>query len=185
VEGVFLKAVPPMTFQLTISGGNEMDYRIIEKAAFYIVGIKKRVSLQYEGVNPEISAMWQSLTEDMITELKRLSSVEPTGLLNASVNFTEGRAEGTELDQYIGVATNKPASETWQTLAVPASTWGVFTARGKFPGALQSVWGRIYSEWFPMSGYEVSEGPEILWNESKDTTLPDFHSEIWIPIVKQ
>jgi AraC family transcriptional regulator len=185
MEGVFLKAVPPMTFQLTISGGNEMDYRIIEKEAFYIVGIKKRVSLQYEGVNPEISAMWQSLTEDMITELKRLSSVEPTGLLSASVNFTEGRAEGTELDQYIGVATNKPASETWQTLAVPASTWGVFTARGKFPEALQSVWGRIYSEWFPMSGYEVSEGPEILWNESKDTTLPDFHSEIWIPIVKK
>jgi AraC family transcriptional regulator len=185
VEGVFLKAVPPMTFQLTISGGNEMDYRIIEKEAFYIVGIKKRVSLQYEGVNPEISAMWQSLTEDMITELKRLSSVEPTGLLNASVNFTEGRAEGAKLDQYIGVATNKPASETWQTLSVPASTWGVFTARGKFPEALQSVWGRIYSEWFPMSGYEVSEGPEILWNESKDTTLPDFHSEIWIPIVKK
>jgi AraC family transcriptional regulator len=141
--------------------------------------------LQYEGVNPEISAMWQSLTEDMISKLKRLSRIEPRGLLNASVNFTEGRAEGTELDQYIGVATHESASETWQTLSVPASTWGVFTARGKFPEQLQSVWGRIYSEWFPMSGYEVSEGPEILWNESKDTTPPDFHSEIWIPIVKK
>jgi len=185
VEGVLLKAVPPMTFQLTIQGGNKMDYRIIDKAAFYIVGLKQRVSLQYEGVNPEIAAMWASLTEDDIKALKQLSNVEPSGLLSASVNFTEGRAEGTQLDQLIGVAVNEPHAGKWQVLAVPASTWAVFTARGKFPEALQSVWGRIYSEWFPMSGYEISEGPEILWNESKDTTLPDYHSEIWIPIVKQ
>lgn len=185
MEGVLLKAVPPMTFQLTIQGGNEMDYRIIEKDAFYIVGLKQRVSLRYEGVNPEIAAMWASLTEDDIRTLKQLSNVEPSGLLSASLNFTEGRAEGTELDQFIGVASNAPHAGKWQVLAVPASTWGVFTARGKFPDELQSVWARIYSEWFAISGYEISEGPEILWNESKDTSLPNYHSEIWIPIVKR
>lgn len=185
MEGAALKAVPPVTFQLTIQGGNEMDYRIVEKDAFYIVGLKKRVSLIYHGVNPEIAAMWASLTEDDIRALKQMSTMEPTGLLSASVNFTEGRAEGTELDQYIGVATATPHSEKWHVLAVPPSTWGVFTARGTFPDALQNVWGRIYSEWFAMSGYEIAEGPEILWNESKDTSAPDFHSEIWIPIVKK
>lgn len=185
LEGAALKAVPPMTFQLTIQGGNEMDYRIVEKEAFYIVGLKKRVSLLYHGVNPEIAAMWASLTEEDIKALKALSNVEPHGLVSASVNFTEGRAEGTELDHYIGVAASEPHAEKWQVLAVPASTWGVFTARGKFPDALQSVWARIYSEWFAVSGYEISDGPEMLWNESKDTSLPDFHSEIWIPIVKK
>lgn len=185
LEGAALKAVPPMTFQLTIQGGNEMDYRIVEKEAFYIVGLKKRVSLLYHGVNPEIAAMWASLTEEDIKALKALSKVEPHGLVSASVNFTEGRAEGTELDHYIGVAASEPHAEKWQVLAVPASTWGVFTARGKFPDALQSVWARIYSEWFAVSGYEISDGPEMLWNEGKDTSLPDFHSEIWIPIVKK
>lgn len=185
VEGVSLKAVPPMTFQLTIQGGNEMDYRIIEKEAFTIVGLKRTVSLQYNGVNPEIAAMWASLTEDDIHTLKALSTIEPRGMLNASVNFTEGRGEGTALDQYIGVATTESPAEKWDVLAVPASTWAVFTARGKFPDELQSVWDRIYSEWFSMSGYEVSEGPEILWNESKDTSLPNYHSEIWIPVVKK
>jgi AraC family transcriptional regulator len=186
-EGVSLKAFPPMTFQLTIQGGNEMDYRIIDKEAFYIVGLKQRVSLQYNGVNPEIAAMWASLTEDDIRMLKAMSNVEPRGLLSASVNFTEGRAEGTQFDQMIGVAADQAANGKWESLAVPASTWAVFTARGKFPDALQSVWGRIYSEWFPMLGlgYEISEGPEILWNESKDTTLPNYHSEIWIPVVKK
>lgn len=184
-EGIRLKAVPPMTFQLTIQGGNEMDYRIVEKEPFYIVGLMKRVTLVYNGVNPEIAAMWQSLTEEDIQALKAMSNIEPAGMLSASTNFTEGRAEGSQLDQYIGVATTQPPAGKWQGLAVPASTWGVFTARGKFPDALQNVWGRIYAEWFPMSGYEVSPGPEMLWNASKDTSLPDYHSEIWIPIMKK
>ena len=185
MEGVALKAVPPMTFQLTIQGGNEMDYRIIEKEAFYIVGLMRRITLQYSEVNPEVTAMWSSLTPEDIAELKGMANVEPIGMLNASVNFAEGRGEGSQLDQYIGVAAREPGAGKWQSLAVPASTWGVFTARGKFPDELQSVWGRIYSEWFPVSGYEVSPGPEILWNASKDTSLPDYHSEIWIPIVKK
>jgi AraC family transcriptional regulator len=180
---VALKAVPPMTFRLSIQGAEDMEYRIVQKDAFYFVGIKKRVSLQYEGVNPEIAAMWDSLTPDGIKALKALSNVEPTGLLSASLNFTEGRAEGTYLDQYIGVATTEANSDRWEVLAVPASTWAVFTARGKFPDTLQNVWGRIFSEWFPMSGYEISEGPELLWNEGKDTSSPDYHSEIWIPVI--
>ncbi|WP_346989112.1 GyrI-like domain-containing protein, partial [Bacillus sp. SW7] len=49
----------------------------------------------------------------------------------------------------------------------------------------QNVWGRIYSEWFPSSNYELAEGPEILWNESKDVSSPNFRSEIWIPVLKK
>ncbi|MBN2472550.1 MAG: AraC family transcriptional regulator [Anaerolineae bacterium] len=184
-DGVLLKAIPPMTFQMTIQGGNKMDYRIVEKEAFYIIGIKKRVSLLYNGVNPEIAAMWASLTEEDIRALKQLSSVEPAGLLSASTNFTEGRAEGAALDQFIGVAAAQPHAGKWDVLAVQASAWAVFTVRGPFPDALQDVWARIFSEWFPVSGYELNEGPEILWNESKDTSLPDYHSEIWIPVVKR
>ncbi|MDJ1630817.1 hypothetical protein QNN00_11710 [Bacillus velezensis] len=40
-NGHSLKAYPRMTFQLSIKGGNEMNYRIEEKEAFRIVGIKK------------------------------------------------------------------------------------------------------------------------------------------------
>jgi AraC family transcriptional regulator len=184
-NGTMLKAVPPMTFRLTVQGGNEMDYRIVEKEPFYIVGLKRRVALQYNGVNPGIQAMWESLTPDDITELKQLSSAEPKGLLSASLNFSDGRSEGGELDHYIGVATVEAPSGKWQALPVASSTWAVFTAIGTFPEALQNVWGRIYSEWFAMSGYELSEGPEILWNESKDTTLPNYRSEIWIPVIKK
>ena len=184
-NGHSLKAYPQMTFQLSIKGGNEMNYRIEEKEAFRIVGIKKRVPIIFSGVNPEIASMWESLDGEMINKLKKLSNVTPLGLISASTNFSEGRMEEKgELDHYIGAATTKECPNNLAQLEVPASTWAVFEAIGPFPDTLQDVWGRIYSEWFPSSNYEQMEGPEILWNEDKNITSPTFKSEIWIPILK-
>lgn len=185
-SGYSLKAYPPMSFQLSIKGGMEMNYRIEEKEAFRIIGLKKRVPLIFNGVNPEIASMWQSLNENIINELKSLSNVEPLGLLSASTNFSEGRMEEKgELDHYIGVATTKECPSNFSILEVPATTWAVFEAVGPFPETLQNVWGRIYSEWFPSSNYELVEGPEILWNESKVVSSPTFRSEIWIPVKRK
>lgn len=183
-SGQPLKAFPRLTFQLTLKGVSEMNYRIVEKDAFAIVGLMKRVKLIYEGVNPEIAAMWQSLDEPTIATLKALSNVEPQGMISASTNFSEGRQEGGELEHYIGVATTAVAPAGLARLEVAATTWAVFESVGPFPETLQNIWGRIYAEWFPTSGYEQVQGPEILWNEGKDVTSPTFRSEIWIPVKK-
>ncbi|ALL21241.1 AraC family transcriptional regulator [Bacillus tropicus] len=181
-----LKAYSPMTFQLSIQGGNEMNYRIEEKESFRIIGITKRVPIVFNGVNEEIASMWKSLNPDVIQTLKSLSNMEPTGIISASTNFSEGRMEEKgEFDHYIGVATTKDCPEQFKQLEVAASTWAIFEAVGPFPDALQNVWGRIYSEWFPSSNYELAEGPEILWNEQKDTSSPNFKSEIWIPVLRK
>lgn len=181
--GQLFKAYPRLTFQLTVQGGEAMIYRIVEKDAFRIVGLMKRVPIVFNGVNPEIAAMWQSLNGELIQELKSLSNVEPSGLISASVHFSEGRMEEKgELDHYIGAATTKEAPEHLACLEVPAQTWAVFESVGPFPGTLQTIWGRIYSEWFPSSNYELAAGPEILWNQDKDVTNPAFRSEIWIPV---
>lgn len=186
VHGQPLKAFPRMTFQLTVKGGNEMNYRMEEKEAFRIVGLQKRVPIIFEGVNPEIAAMWGSLDMELIGRLKALSNTAPLGMISASVNFSEGRMEEKgELDHYIGVATSLECPEPFSQLEVPAATWAVFEAVGPFPGTLQDIWGRIYSEWFPSSNYELVQGPEILWNESSDTSSQAYRSEIWIPVAKK
>lgn len=181
---IILKAFPPMTFQLTIKGGNEMDYRIVEKDAFKIVGLKKRITLIFEGTNHQIDSIVQGLTAENIKELKSLCDIEPKGMLSVSTNFSERTVEGSKLDQYVGVATTKEASDQWDVLEVDAANWAVFTAIGEFPKELQDTWARIYSEWFPTSGYELTGGPEILWNESPDTSKSNYKSEIWVPVRK-
>lgn len=181
-SNTMLKAIPPMFFQLTIQGGVAMNYRIVEKEAFRIIGFKKRITLQFEGVNHQLDDLVQRLTPEVIAELKSLSNMEPTGILNVSANFTDRTNEGTELDQYIGIATTNAANLSYDALQVPASSWAVFEVVGEFPKAVQDTWASIYAQWFPSSGYELTGGPEMLWNEGPDTSKPDFRSEIWIPV---
>jgi len=139
-NGHSLKAYPPMSFQLSIKGGSEMNYRIEEKEAFHIIGIKKRVPIIFNGVNPEIASMWKSLDEKTINELKNLSNVEPLGLLSASANFSEGRLEEKgELDHYIGAATTRECPDNLTQLNVDASTWAVFEAVGPFPNTAKCL----------------------------------------------
>lgn len=184
-RGKSLKAFPRMTFQLSIRGGNEMNYRIEQKEAFNIVGIKKRVPIIFEGENPNITAMWKSFTMDKIEQLKKLSNVEPKGMIQASTNFSEGRMEEKgELDHYIGVATTQVCPEDFIKLEIPALTWAIFESTGPFPSILQETWGKVYSEWFPSSNYQLIEGPEILSIKSKDLTSTSVKSEIWIPVKK-
>lgn len=185
-ENTKLKAYPKMTFQLSIKGGYEMNYRVVEKESFKIVGFKKRIPIIFNGVNPEIAKMYGLLTPTTIEQLKVLSNVEPSGIISASTNFSEERMEESgALDHYIGVATTSREATGFDELIVATSTWAVFESIGPFPETLQNVWGRIYSEWFPASGYEAVEGPEILWNENKDTKNPKYRSEIWIPVKKK
>jgi AraC family transcriptional regulator len=184
-NGQPLKAYPQMTFQLSIKGGNEMNYRIEQKEPFTIVGIMKRVPIIFEGENPEITAMWKSLTMEKIDQLKKISNIEPIGMIQASINFSEGRMEEKgELDQYIGVATTQECPENFSKLEVPAMTWAIFESSGPFPSTLQETWGRIYSEWFPSSNYQATDGPEILSIKNRDLTSPTVKSEIWIPVLK-
>ena len=161
-----------------------MHYRIVEKEAFQIAGVKKRITLIYEGVNPQMNDLWAKLREEDFVQLKELCDTEPKGILCVSANFTQGREEGTQLDQFIGVATTRDIPGRWEVLPVSAATWAVFTAVGPFPKALQDTWARIYAEWFPTSRYQMTGGPELLWNESRDTSLPNYKSELWIPVTQ-
>jgi len=181
-SNTMLKTISPLSFQLTIKGGKEMNYRIVEKEAFHVVGFKKRIPLQFVGVNTHMNDLVNKLTPEVITELKAMNNVEPVGIVNASANFTDRTVEGTELDQYIGIATTEATVAKYDVLKVSASVWAVFEVVGPFPKALQDTWANIYAQWFPSSGYELAEGPEMLWNESPDTSNPNYRSEIWIPV---
>lgn len=180
-----LKAFPPMTFQLTIRGGKKMEYRIVHNGAFRIVGFKKRIALQFEGVNKQMDSLAAKPTPEKIAELKSLCNMEPGGMLSVSANFSERTTEGTELDQYIGVATTSAPPQGYDILEVAETDWAVFSITGPFPKAMQDTWAQIYAEWLPSSNYQLTGGPELLWHESPDLTKPDCKCEIWIPVERK
>lgn len=161
-----------------------MNVRIMDKQSFNIIGFKKNISIQFEGINPEIASIWQKLNPTNIPILKGMCDQEPRGIISASYNFSSDRMQekGT-LDHMIGVITNQ-SNPDFDRLEVPSYTWAIFDITGPFPETLQKTWGQIYSEWFLSVPYESVNGPEIVWHEHPDTSDPMYHSQIWIPIRK-
>ncbi|GGP12102.1 AraC family transcriptional regulator [Oceanobacillus neutriphilus] len=181
-----LKAFPKLTFQLTIQGGAEMNYRIVEKEAFKIIGVSKQVPIQFKGVNPEIEKLAQSITESQKGKMHQYANLEPGQVINASYHFDEGRMqEEGYLNHMIGVMTNEKGSfEGLDVLEVPAYTWAIFSSQGSFPETMQETWAKIASEWLPSSDYELVKAPEISVVEDY-SNLDNVYSEIWMAVRKK
>ena len=162
-----------------------MEHRIIHRKDFYIVGLKKRIALIFEGENHQIDSLYEALNEEKKEKLLALNDVEPKGILNVSANFSDRTKENSELDQYLGVASSSEGSDAFSSLHIEESDWAIFPSQGKYPETVQNTWARIYAEWLPPSYYELTGGAEILWTEDGDKTKPDYKSEIWIPVRKK
>ncbi len=181
------KPFPKLSFVITIKGGNTMDYRIEEKPAFYLVGVSKRVPMQFEGVNNAIVELAMSITKEQREEMHALQNMEPRQVVNASYEADAGfiKEEG-ELTHLIGVLTTKEdVSDRLVKVPVEACTWAVFPNEGPFPSTLQTTMARVYSEWLPSSDYEVINLPSFSFTKMDPQKENYAYSEVWTPIRKK
>ncbi|MFC8725585.1 AraC family transcriptional regulator [Streptomyces bacillaris] len=184
--GAVLRSQQRLTFRLVVEGSSAMNYRLVEKGEFRVVGRRARVPLIHEGPNPAIAEFIRSIGGEELERIAALSDQEPAGLVGVSDQLDPSRAEGTELDYYHGVVrgpepTDEGPEEGLDSLPVPAGTWAVFTNDGEFPQALQYLWRDVFTQWFPSNPYASRPGPEILsvrlYEEGKRAA-----AELWIPV---
>lgn len=181
------KSFPKLSFIITVKGGNTMEYRIVEKPAFYLVGVSKRVPMQFEGVNSAIVELAKSITEEQREEMHALQNLEPCQVVNASYDADAGflKEEG-ELTHLIGVLTTKEeVSDRLEKVPVEACSWAVFPNEGPFPAALQSTMAKVYSEWLPVSGYEIINAPAFSFTKMNEHKKDYAYSEVWTPVRKK
>ncbi|NKF06560.1 helix-turn-helix domain-containing protein [Clostridium gasigenes] len=178
-----IKAFTKISFQISIKGECEIIYRIVEKGDFKVFGagfVTTTVNdAAYEEIPKFINKISKNGIHDRINGL--LGNSKGTLLNGFHYGFEE---DGTR--KYIMGAEqfeeDVPAEFT--ILEVPKLTWAVFEGNGAVPNNLiiQDIWRRIYSEWFPSSGFEQAEGPCIeknFWNDEKQS---GYRCEVWIPI---
>ncbi|MFJ8471643.1 GyrI-like domain-containing protein [Kitasatospora sp. NPDC094011] len=184
-DGATLISQPRMSFRLIVEGSSSMEYRIIEKPDFRIVGRKARVPLIYQGVNPHIADFIKGIGAEAVGRITALSAADPKGIVSVSDDFSPNREEGSELDYWHAVVAREDAvvPEDLEVLHVPAGTWAVFTNSGPFPQALQEMWGETYSQWFPSNPYETRPGPELLQTRFVPGT-GDAEAELWLPVAR-
>jgi AraC family transcriptional regulator len=180
-QGTRLKAYPPISFQISIKGDRAMNYRVEEKDSFRLVGVKETVS-NLNGENfKRIPKIWDEVYESgQCDTILKLSNQKPSGVMGVCANFCKDC-----FDYYIASSSTLEAPKGYDVLDVAKSTWVIFECTGPLPDAMQSVWKRIFTEWFPQSEYEHANGPEIEWYSDGDSSSQDYISEIWIPIIKK
>jgi len=177
--GASLKAYPRISFQITIKGVTEMDYRIVEKEAIRIVGVRTYLSADMETNFKNITPFWEQTVENGGTkQIAGLINAEPSGLLGVSV-VTEPTDEG---HYYICAATDKPVPTGMYEAIIPRHTWAIFPGSGN-PSNIKELFRRIHTEWAPISGYEWDDMIEIEVYLDDDPV--DMKFEVWMPVVKK
>lgn len=165
-----LKFYSRLTFTIMITGVQEMEYKILRKAAFTVLGVRR--------ITPHGGGTWGIMKTDGSKErLEKL--VEHSCDLGLCFGFDE---QGNN-DYMCGVEYSGNQKEDWDSCLVPASQWLVFTAKGTISGdVLGETWKRIYGGFLPQSQYQQRALPTIeqyiQWDEAADTC----HVDIWIPI---
>ncbi|MFJ3161232.1 AraC family transcriptional regulator [Streptomyces kanasensis] len=182
--GAALVSQSRLTFRLTVEGSGSMRYRVVDRPAFTVVGLKTRVPLVHAGPNQAIIDFVRGLAPRTLERLEELSDQEPRGVVAVCDDLDPSRAEGTELDYHHGVVTSAPAPAGTTSLAVRAGTWAVFGTSGPVPGAIQELWRDVFTQWFPSNPYRSRPGPEILRTRlSPDGAEAD--AELWLPVERE
>lgn len=179
-KGSSLKSFPKISFKLTVKGVEEMNYRIEQQKEFRLVGVSKSITT-IDGKNFElIPKMWRETCENKTDEeIMKLGKQENPEFYGVCYNFRKD-----DFDYMIAVESDSEVSKGLVELVIPELTWVKFECRGRLPEAQQSVWKRVFTEWFPSSGYEHADGPELEWYSNEDMDSDNYLSEVWIPIKK-
>lgn len=167
-----------------------MDYRLVTKDAFTLVGRRRRMSLIYHGPNPEMEAFHSEVGEQTLDAIAGLSTTEPTEVISLCRDFDEGREDGGTFDFWLAAAVEgvvpAEAVEAHQVeeLQVPALTWLVLTSADADVASIQQLWPEAYGQWLPANPYRVVDGPEMV------TTVYDEHwnaqyAKLWLPVERE
>lgn len=178
-SGVRLKAYPKLSFHISIKGAQNMDYTIVEKKGFSVVGKQSRITMA-DGQNfKQVPDFWYRCMEDGTSDYL-CSKIGKLGILGVCKDFTKD-----EFNYMIAVENQgEKIPDGYIKADVPAATWAIFESVGALPKAVQDLTQRIYTEWFPATGYQHDCAPELEVYPLGDTDSDEYRCEIWVPIKK-
>lgn len=192
-KGVTLRMYPCIDLQIIIKGVLNMDYRIEEKGVIKCIGSTYHFSQGEErwwnawdkylhGINEKLGGV--SLNTIIRDKYKLYRP--PLWQVSVARDLRDGN-----LEYSIGAeARGEEEYPDIDSFEIPAATWAVFSGKGAIYDGFAALLTKIFTEWFPSSGYEQSmpytieiyppENPQISAHADDDYTF-----EIWIPVKKK
>lgn len=176
-----LKSFAPLKINFSLEGGYIMDYKIVEKESFTVLGVSK--IYKYDNAQREIPKFWAehyALGKDKYV----------CGMygINYDENMKCDEFEYLIADNYNPIV---DMPDGFVTKVIPAFTWAVFPCKGAMPDVMQEVNRKIFSQWLPSChDYELAQGYCIEMYDDpkkypKGTLDENYYSEMWIPVRKK
>ncbi|MEY8356661.1 AraC family transcriptional regulator [Lachnospiraceae bacterium 54-53] len=180
-SGAKIKAYPRISFEVTIKGVEAVNYRVKELEKARLAGFKERMPFNNGENFKRIPEFWNEMCQrGKYEEMLRYNDNRDLKCLGVCANSDENG-----FDYYIATGSDKALPDDMEELILPTGTYVIFECIGKMPEGQQKVWKRIFTEWFPSSGYELLDGPQIEWYSDGDMDSEEYRSEIWIPVRKK
>ena len=183
----------PLKITLTIKGGYGMDYRVEKLDEFQLIGVEREFPMESsyqnlprfwdEFIKAECAPLWAGKKP----ETAREKAVCECSIGEFGVCIDEGCPAGRFRYMIAGRYDSREVPEGLTVFTLPALEWAKFRCSGPMPEALQSVNTKIFQEWLPGNPeFEIAQGTNIEWySMEKDTSAPDYESEIWIPVKRK
>lgn len=181
-----LKSFPKLSFQISIKGECEINYRIVKQDEFKFFGVDFLTTLIDNALYKEIpefcDKIWEDGTHLKINEFLGYSKMNM--LYGIHYDFKE---DGSRRYMMGWKVPDKDIPNEYKIVNIPSCTWAVFDGRGDNLNtlAIADLWRLIYSEWFPSSGFEQIEGPCIEKYFWDDDQYINYSCELWIPVKRK
>ncbi|WP_291573065.1 AraC family transcriptional regulator [Clostridium sp. UBA4548] len=180
-DGAMIKSFAPLKIKFSLEGGYIMDYKIVEKDSFTIMGASK--VFKYDNANAKVPQFWTEHYETGNGDFV-------CGMYGVSIDESMGSDEF----EYLIADNYNPSIEIpngFITKIIPKHTWAVFACKGPMPKAMQDGNKKIFSEWLPnCKDYEIAAGYNIemytnIADYPQGNQDENYYSEIWIPVKKK
>lgn len=176
-----IKSFAPLKLTISLKGGYIMDYRIVKKEAFTVLGASKESS--YENANQTITSFWQE-------HYASGKGQYVCGMFGINIDPQMGN----EKFEYLIADIYNPSVDIpdgFTVKTIPALTWAVFPCKGALPDSMQDLNAKIFSEWLPaLQDYEFAAGYCVEMYDAPNkypngTSDENYYTEIWVPVRKK
>lgn len=192
-SGAPVNVFVPLTINISIKGGNLMDYKITPMFPFKVIGFQKEFDM--ETSYTEIPKFWDEICSKYAANV--YAGNEPANPFEKAIVDNCIGEYGVCIDdlggnkfRYLiaGKYTGGDVPEGMVLYEFPRNDWAVFNCIGPNPQALQSVNTAIFRDWLPGNpDYELCGNATVEWYDcvNGEQSDPDYHSAIWIPVKKK
>ena len=168
--GASLKSFAPLHIKITMEGGTMLDYRIVEKAPFTVVGVKR--PFNSDTSYQEIPKFW----DEWLAQGEKRPVM---GTFGVCIDM-----KGKDFDYWIAdlYFPWEDVPDGCETRVIPGGSWAQFPCTMK---TLQDTNTRIWSEWLPaLHGYSLAGEYNIEVYLPPEEGSDDMKVYIWVPLKK-